>query len=88
MNLDIKKLNVTEFDTAFSVPNHLAVIMDGNSRWAEKQGLSRSEGHRAGAEAVRRLLRYCNTYGIEILTLFVFSSENWHRPQELGQEDR
>ncbi len=82
MNLDIKKLNVTEFDTAFSVPNHLAVIMDGNSRWAEKQGLSRSEGHRAGAEAVRRLLRYCNTYGIEILTLFVFSSENWHRPQE------
>tara|TARA_B100000902_G_scaffold213593_1_gene203117 strand:+ start:821 stop:1618 length:798 start_codon:yes stop_codon:yes gene_type:complete len=83
MNLDIKKkVDAVESETVFSVPNHLAVIMDGNSRWAEKENLSRSEGHRAGAESVRRLLKNCKTYGVEILTLFVFSSENWHRPQK------
>ena len=83
MNIDIKKnFNAAESDAVFSVPNHLAVIMDGNSRWAQKENLSRSEGHRAGAEAARRLLKNCKTYGVEILTLFIFSSENWHRPQK------
>ena len=83
MSIDIKKkVNAAESDAVFSVPNHLAVIMDGNSRWAEKENVSRSEGHRAGAESVRSLLKNCKTYGVQVLTLFVFSSENWHRPQK------
>ena len=83
MNIDVKKkINAAKSDAVFSAPNHLAVIMDGNSRWAERENLPRSEGHRAGAESVRRLLRNCKTYGVEILTLFVFSSENWQRPQK------
>ena len=60
MNIDIKKkVNAAESDPVFSVPNHLAVIMDGNSRWAEKENVSRAEGHRAGAESVRSLLKNC-----------------------------
>ncbi|MCS7306790.1 MAG: isoprenyl transferase [Thermoguttaceae bacterium] len=63
-------------------PRHIAAIMDGNGRWALRQGLPRIEGHRRGAEAVRRIVRECARLGIQQLTLFCFSSENWKRPPE------
>lgn len=59
---------------------HLAIIMDGNGRWAEARGLSRSEGHRRGAEVMRDVARACAERGIEILSLYTFSTENWRRP--------
>ena len=65
-----------------SSPRHVAIIMDGNGRWAKKLGLPRVAGHRAGAEAVRRTLRAAVKNGIEVLTLYAFSSENWRRPEE------
>ena len=64
------------------VPTHLAIIMDGNGRWAKKRGKIRLFGHHAGAEAVRRTLRYCKKYGIHYLTLYAFSTENWSRPKD------
>lgn len=63
-----------------STPLHVAIIMDGNGRWACRRGLSRSEGHRAGAETVRRIVRAAPGQGISILTLYAFSSDNWRRP--------
>ena len=65
-----------------AVPRHVAIIMDGNGRWAEKRGLPKVAGHRAGAEAVRRTLRAAVEQGVEVLTLYAFSSENWRRPQD------
>jgi len=65
-----------------SVPRHIAVIMDGNGRWANSRGLPRKAGHRAGAEAVREAVEICQDLGIEYLTLYAFSSENWNRPQD------
>src|SRR5712691_5227868 len=64
----------------FAVPRHVAIIMDGNGRWAAARGLPRSEGHRRGVEALRRTVRAAGDLGIGILTLFSFSSENWSRP--------
>jgi undecaprenyl diphosphate synthase len=63
------------------IPRHVAIIMDGNNRWARRQGLPGAAGHRAGVEAVREVLRACRQHGVEVLTLFAFSSENWGRPQ-------
>ena len=63
-------------------PRHLAVIMDGNGRWAERRGRPRTLGHRAGARAVQTCLEFCLKEGIGALTLFAFSSENWNRPAE------
>ncbi len=63
------------------VPHHVAVIMDGNNRWAKRNGQSGPAGHRAGVEAVREILRSCRDHGVKVLTLFAFSSENWGRPQ-------
>lgn len=63
------------------LPRHVAIIMDGNGRWARSRGLSRSDGHRAGLEATRNAVEYLGNRGIEALTLFAFSSENWSRPQ-------
>ncbi|MDA7615461.1 polyprenyl diphosphate synthase, partial [Akkermansiaceae bacterium] len=63
------------------IPRHLAVIMDGNGRWAKSRGLPRKAGHRAGAESVREAVDYCNEAGVEFLTLYAFSSENWNRPK-------
>lgn len=63
------------------LPRHLAIIMDGNGRWAERQGLPRLEGHRRGAESVRTITEVCAELGIEHLTLYCLSSENWKRPQ-------
>ena len=65
----------------FTVPRHVAIIMDGNGRWAAARGLPRTEGHRRGIEALRRTVRAAGEIGIEILTIFSFSSENWSRPR-------
>lgn len=62
------------------VPRHVAIIMDGNNRWARARKLPGPAGHRAGVEAVRGVMRACREYGVEVLTLFAFSSENWGRP--------
>jgi len=64
------------------VPRHVAIIMDGNGRWAKQRGLPRAAGHRAGAEAVRRALQAATDHGVEVLTLYAFSSENWRRSTE------
>lgn len=61
-------------------PRHVAIIMDGNNRWARARGLPGPAGHRAGVEAVRDVMRACHEHGVEVLTLFAFSSENWTRP--------
>ena len=63
------------------IPRHVAIIMDGNNRWAKRRALPGAAGHRAGVEAVRGVLRACRKHGVEVLTLFAFSSENWGRPQ-------
>ena len=65
-----------------TVPRHVAIIMDGNGRWAEQRSLPRVAGHRAGAEAVRNTLKAAAKYGVEVLTLYAFSSENWRRSAE------
>lgn len=64
------------------IPAHVAIIMDGNGRWAERQGKARHQGHRAGANAVRAIIEESAALGIKVLTLFAFSSENWQRPAE------
>ena len=64
-----------------SLPRHVAIILDGNGRWAKARGLDRSEGHRAGALAVREIVTYCRELGLRHLTLYTFSSENWSRPK-------
>ena len=64
-----------------AVPRHVAIIMDGNGRWAKARGLPRAAGHRQGAEAARKVLRAAGEAGVECLTLYAFSSENWRRPE-------
>jgi undecaprenyl diphosphate synthase len=63
-------------------PRHIAIIMDGNGRWAKKRGLPRTAGHKAGAESFRRIANYCRTLGVEYLTVYAFSTENWRRSEE------
>lgn len=65
-----------------AVPRHVAIIMDGNGRWAKARRLPRIAGHKQGVEAVRRITRAARRLGIEVLTLYAFSSENWRRPEE------
>ena len=67
-------------DCGFEPPRHVAIIMDGNGRWAAERGLPRSEGHRRGVDALRRTVRAVGEMGIRILTIFSFSAENWSRP--------
>ncbi len=70
----------------FDVPRHVAIIMDGNGRWAAARGLPRAEGHRRGVEALRRTIRAAGEIGIKIVTIFSFSAENWSRPaSEIGE---
>jgi undecaprenyl diphosphate synthase len=64
-----------------NLPRHVAIIMDGNGRWARERGLPRIEGHRAGAESVREIVRAAGEFGLEYLTLYAFSIENWNRPR-------
>lgn len=63
------------------IPQHVGIIMDGNGRWAQARGLPRSEGHRAGAENLRQIIEAAADFGIRILTLYAFSTENWSRPE-------
>ncbi|MGQ9628458.1 MAG: isoprenyl transferase [Anaerolineae bacterium] len=63
------------------IPQHVAIIMDGNGRWAQARGLPRLMGHRAGTENIRRVLEACVEFGIKILTIYAFSTENWGRPE-------
>lgn len=69
------------FAGSAGVPRHVAIIMDGNGRWAKARGLPRVAGHRQGAESVRKVIRAAGEAGIECLTLYAFSSENWRRPE-------
>src|ERR1700693_5519907 len=66
----------------FHVPRHIAIIMDGNGRWAKQRFMPRVAGHKRGVEAVRETVKACGDLGVEYLTLFAFSSENWRRPQD------
>ena len=70
-----------EIEKHGNVPRHVAIIMDGNGRWAKFRGLPRLAGHRAGVEPVRESVRACAELGVEVLTLYAFSVENWNRPQ-------
>src|ERR1041384_8624216 len=65
-----------------TIPTHVAIIMDGNGRWAKQRGLPRIEGHRNGAESVRAVVKAAGESGIKYLTLYAFSVENWNRPKE------
>lgn len=73
---------IASLNDTLRVPRHLAVTMDGNGRWAKVRGKARTEGHRAGTDALRKLVELSIRYGIEYLTVFSFSSENWSRPKE------
>lgn len=64
------------------LPRHIAIIMDGNGRWAQKRALPRSMGHRSGVEALRKVVKACSKLGIEVLTVYAFSTENWKRPKD------
>jgi len=65
-----------------NLPRHIAIIMDGNGRWAKKRGLPRTAGHAAGAENFRTIATYCKDIGLDYLTVYAFSTENWKRPQD------
>lgn len=82
MSSTVQDINNEERDGYVNVPRHVAIIMDGNGRWARKRHLPRFAGHKAGVEAVRDVVRACGENGIQVLTLFAFSSENWRRPQK------
>ncbi|HET7851832.1 MAG TPA: polyprenyl diphosphate synthase, partial [Methyloceanibacter sp.] len=80
MTLAVEELAWSE--TEVPAPRHIAIIMDGNGRWAAERGLPRAEGHRQGVDSVRRTVKAALELGITHLTLFSFSSENWSRPQQ------
>jgi undecaprenyl diphosphate synthase len=65
-----------------AVPQHIAIIMDGNGRWAKERGQPRLRGHRAGTENIRRIIESCAEFGVKVLTLYAFSTENWRRPDD------
>ena len=67
---------------SLQIPQHVAIIMDGNGRWAEQRGLPRLEGHRAGVDNIRLVLESLSEYGVKYVTVYAFSTENWHRPQD------
>lgn len=69
-------------ENLYRIPKHVAIIMDGNGRWAKRRGLSRIHGHKQGVETVERVIKFAKKVGIEYLTLFAFSTENWQRPKE------
>jgi undecaprenyl diphosphate synthase len=79
LKLFSRKKNVAE---ERNIPNHIAIIMDGNGRWAKKRSLPRTAGHAAGSKKFKEIARYCNKIGVKHLTVYAFSTENWRRPQE------
>src|SRR5580765_967262 len=68
--------------TPAGAPGHVAIIMDGNGRWAKQRGLPRTMGHHAGVEALRRVVELCHDHSVQMLTVYAFSTENWGRPQD------
>ena len=68
--------------SVMTIPKHIGIIMDGNGRWAKKHGLIHSAGHARGAEVFKQIVRYCQKIGVEALTVYAFSTENWSRPKE------
>lgn len=80
MQLEAHEKKLLENIDRRRIPTHVAMIMDGNGRWAQERGLPRSAGHRQGVETVREMVRFCNHLQIKALTLFAFSTENWSRP--------
>ncbi|MBR5479843.1 MAG: isoprenyl transferase [Clostridia bacterium] len=76
-----KKVTLEKVDMS-NLPSHIAIIMDGNGRWAKKRGLPRTAGHKVGSETFRTIATYCNDIGIKYLTVYAFSTENWKRPQD------
>lgn len=81
MALFRKKENIPDVDFAH-LPRHVAIIMDGNGRWAKRRGLPRTAGHAQGAETFRTIATYCKEIGLDYLTVYAFSTENWKRPEE------
>ena len=81
MNLFKKQPKAEEIDLS-NLPRHIAIIMDGNGRWAKKRGMPRTAGHAVGAETFRTVATYCKDIGIDYLTVYAFSTENWKRPKE------
>ncbi len=75
-------MTVDSSDTPFRLPRHIAVIMDGNGRWAASRALPRPAGHSMGVRSVKQIVENCAKRGVEVLTLFAFSSENWKRPKD------
>ncbi|MCD7858843.1 MAG: di-trans,poly-cis-decaprenylcistransferase [Firmicutes bacterium] len=73
---------MSEENVSLLPPKHIAIIMDGNGRWAEKRGLPKNAGHAAGAETFRKIANYCRTLGVKYLTVYAFSTENWKRSQD------
>ena len=71
-----------QLDPTWDIPTHIAILMDGNGRWARSHNLPRSAGHRAGTKNLRRVIRACVEFGVRYLTIYVFSTENWARPKE------
>jgi len=78
----LKKRNTAPKADMTQLPRHIAIIMDGNGRWAKRRGLPRTAGHAAGAETFRTIATYAKEIGLEFLTVYAFSTENWKRPQE------
>ena len=76
-----KKTQPSALDST-NIPKHIAIIMDGNGRWASRRGLPRSAGHRMGAETLKKIVIYCNSIGVKYVTAYAFSTENWNRPQK------
>ena len=79
---DIMLFNKNKYLKNRILPNHIAIIMDGNGRWAKKRGLPRSAGHAAGSKNFKDIAKYCNKIGLKYLTVYAFSTENWRRPKE------
>lgn len=77
----IRNSEVSEEIDPTNIPKHIAIIMDGNGRWAKKRGLPRIAGHREGIKVVKNVVMQCNKLGVEVLTLYAFSTENWKRPK-------
>lgn len=77
-----KKKKASEELDMNNIPKHIGIIMDGNGRWAKRRGLPRSAGHKAGADVIERITDYCATLGVEVVTAYAFSTENWSRPKD------
>ena len=80
--MEAKKVKINKKLDTSRLPQHIAIIMDGNGRWATKRGLPRNMGHRAGCENLKNIIQHIYDLGIKCATFFVFSTENWRRPKE------